>query len=59
MTFVVFYFISNFHLIYVFFPRMAGKKEFIQMEGSFILTMVSLVHWMFTGAVKTFFAYTQ
>lgn len=38
---------------------MAGKKEFIQMEGSFILTMVSLVHWMFAGAVKTFFAYTQ
>ena len=27
--------------MYIFFPRTAGKKEFIQMEGSFILTMVS------------------
>ena len=45
--------------MYIFFPRTAGKKEFIQMEGSFILTMVSLVHWMFAGLAKSFFSYTQ
>ena len=45
--------------MYIFFPRTAGKKEFIQMEGSFILTMVSLVHWMFAEAVKSLFSCTR
>lgn len=52
---IIFYF----KLMCIFFPRTAGKKEFIQMEGSFILTMVSLVHWMFAEAVKRFFSYTR